>query len=327
MGPAACRVLALLSDGAFHSGAQLAASLGLSRNAVWKQVERIRAAGMAVESEPGRGYRLPGGMELLDGDRIRSDLSKDAKHHLRGLTILPSVDSTNRWLEEKARAGAASGTVCLAEMQTAGRGRRGRGWVSPFGSNLYVSVLWRFDAGPMALGGLSLAVGVAVSRALERAGIEGVGIKWPNDLLWQGRKLAGVLVEAGGESGGPSAAVAGVGINCRLTGEARRQVDQPFAELREIPGGADVGRNRLAALLLDELFRVFAAFEAHGFEACRGGFERLDLLRGRPVRILTGDRELEAEALGVDDTGRLRARMRDGEHRFASGEVSLRTAT
>lgn len=327
MGPAACRVLALLSDGGWHSGARLAAELGLSRNAVWKQMERIRAAGLDVVAEAGRGYRLPGGLELLDAGRVRAELSGAARRQLAGITIFPSVDSTNRWLYDQALAGAASGRVCLAEMQTAGRGRRGRGWVSPFGTNVYCSVLWRFDAGPMALGGLSLAVGVAVVRALERAGVSGVGIKWPNDLLWDHRKLAGVLLEASGESDGPGMAVAGVGINRVLTGEAGRRVDQPFAELRELPGGESLGRNRLAGLLVDEMFAIFTAFAERGFESCRTDFERLDLLRGRAVRILAGDRELEAEALGVDDMGRLRARVANQERRFASGEVSLRPAS
>lgn len=327
MGPAACRVLALLSDGACHSGARLAAELGLSRNAVWKQIERIRAAGLDVESEAGRGYRLPGGLELLDADRIRAGLSQAAQRQLGDITVLPSVDSTNRWLYERALAGAPPGEVCLAEMQTAGRGRRGRGWVSPFGTNVYCSVLWRFDAGPMALGGLSLAVGVAVARTLERTGIEGVGIKWPNDLLWRGRKLAGVLVEASGESDGPGLAVAGVGINRFLPGDARRQVDQPFAQLRDVPGGELVGRNQLAGLLVDEMFTVFTGFAEAGFETCRADFERLDLLQGRAVRIMTAEKILEGEALGVDDTGRLRARLPEGERWFASGEVSLRPAS
>lgn len=327
MGPDACRVLALISDGAWHAGPRLAGELGLSRNAVARQIRRIRAAGLEVESKAGRGYRLPGGAELLDAERIRSGLSGATRGQLTELVVLPSVDSTNRWLCDRALAGAPSGRVCLAEMQTAGRGRRGRGWVSPFGTNLYCSALWRFDAGPTAVGGLSLAVGVAAVRALERAGITGVGLKWPNDLLWQDRKLAGVLVEVGGESAGSGWAVAGVGINCALGAEARRCVDQPFAELRDLPGGKNVSRNGLGGLLIDELFQVFTGFAARGFEACRDEFERLDLLRGRAVRIVTPGEVLEAEALGVDDMGRLRARMAGGERTFASGEVSLRAVS
>lgn len=327
MGPAGCRVLALIADGAWHAGLRLAAELGSSRNAVSKQIERIRAAGLEVESRPGRGYRLPGGVELLDAERIRSALSGAASRQLTDLVVLPSVDSTNRWLCDRALAGAPSGLVCLAEMQTAGRGRRGRGWVSPFGANLYCSALWRFDAGPMALGGLSLAVGVAAVRALERAGVTGVGLKWPNDLLWEDRKLAGVLVEVGGESGGPGWAVAGVGINCALSADAGRRVDQPFAELRELPGGKDVSRNGLAGLLIDELFQVFTGFAERGFDACRDEYERLDLLQGRAVRVMTPGEVLEAEALGVDDMGRLRARLASGERTFASGEVSLRSVS
>lgn len=327
MGPAACRLVERLCDGAWHDTSRLAVDLGVTPGAVRKRVRRIRAAGLDVESRTGRGYRLPGGVEMLDGDRIRAGLSRRARQWLSGLMVLPAVDSTNRWLCDQALAGAASGRVCLAEMQTAGRGRRGRGWVSPFGANVYCSVLWRFQAGPAALGGLSLAAGVAGVRALERAGIHGVGIKWPNDLLWDYRKLAGVLVEAAGETGGASWAVAGVGINRALGAAAGARVDQPFAELREIPGGGEVGRNRLAALLVEELFAQCAGFAERGFASCRDDFERLDLLRGRAVRVLTPGGVLEARAVGVDDQGRLRARLPDGERRFASGEVSLRWAS
>lgn len=327
MGPAARRLVEALSDGAWHETERLAAGLGVSAGAVRHQVRRIRGAGLDVESGAGRGYRLAGGLELLDAERIRAGLSETARRRVTDIAVLPAVDSTNRWLHDRALAGAASGRVCLAEMQTAGRGRRGRGWVSPFGTNLYCSMLWRFDAGPAALGGLSLAAGVGVIRALERSGVGGVGIKWPNDLLWDGRKLAGVLVEAGGESGGPSWAVAGVGINRALGPEAASRVDQPFAELREIPGGGAVGRNRLAALMVDELVSTFAGFADRGFASCRGDFQRLDLLWGRDVQVVTPGAALEARALGVDDQGRLRARLADGERTFASGEVSLRWAS
>lgn len=327
MDPAERHLLVLLSDGAWHSGERLAAELGLGLAALQDRVERIHAAGIDVQAEPGRGYRVPGGLELLDAARVSAELSETTSRQLADLTVLPAVDSTNRWLYDEALAGAASGRVCLAEMQTAGRGRHGRSWVSPFGTNVYCSVLWRFDAGPMALGGLSLAVGVAVVRALERAGVSGVGIKWPNDLLWNGRKLAGVLVEAAGDSRGPGFAVAGVGINRVLPDNARRRVDQPFAELRDLPGGRAIGRNRLAGLLVDEMFGMLSAFADRGFEACRADYERLDLLRGRAVQVMTAGQVLEAEALGVDDSGRLRALLPDGERTFASGEISLRPAS
>lgn len=320
-------VLVMLSDGAWHSGERLAVELGLGLDALRDRVERIHAAGIDVQMEPGRGYRIPGGLELLDAARASTELSDATRRQLADITVLASVDSTNRWLYDEAQAGAASGHVCLAEMQTAGRGRHGRSWVSPFGTNVYCSVLWRFDAGPMALGGLSLAVGVAVVRALERAGVSGVGIKWPNDLLWEDRKLAGVLVEATGDARGPGFAVAGVGINRFLSDNARRRVDQPFAELRDLPGGRTIGRNRLAGLLVDEMFGILNAFSNLGFESCRADYERLDLLRGRAVRLMTAGRVLEAEALGVDDAGRLRALLPEGERTFASGEISLRPAS
>lgn len=318
MGPAACRLLQRLADGRFHSGEALAREMRVTRAAVWKQVRAVRAAGVEVQAVPGRGYRLAGRLELLRPDSIRAGLP-GALAELP-LHLLPVVDSTSRWLALHGEEPSA----CLAEMQTAGRGRRGRSWASPFGSNIYLSLLWRMDAGPPALGGLSLAVAVAAARALEALGVGGVGIKWPNDLYFEGRKLAGVLVEVSGESSGPSQVIVGVGMNVRMPSKARADVEQPLAELAELPGGGRVGRNELAAALIRELERARESFGEAGFAAFAADYDRLDVMRGRRVRVLEGARSFDGRAEGVDGSGQLLVRGLEGLKRFSGGEVSLR---
>lgn len=320
MGPAARNALDALSDGQFHSGQQLAQASGVTRAAIWKQVRAIRELGVTVESVPGRGYRIPGGLELLDADRIRLALEPEERN--RDIYVFPVLDSTNRWLAERREA--SSGTVCLAEMQTAGRGRRGRRWVSPFGGNLYLSMLWHFEHGPAALGGLSLAVAVATLRGFTSLGIAGVRIKWPNDLYWDDRKLAGTLVEVSGESTGPCRAVVGMGINLRVPDTVRGQIDQPWTELRELPGGEAVGRNQLAAALVREWSRAMTRFAREGLEPFLPEFHQHDMTRGREVMLMTARDRRQGRAIGVDEQGRLRVRTPDGDQVFADGEISLR---
>lgn len=321
IGPDAQTVLVRLADGEFHSAGRLAGVLGKKRDAVWRAVRSLRDAGLALETSRRHGYRLPGGMELLDAGRIRGQLGGSGDR--RELTVFPVVDSTNRWLARRGARGAKSGTVCLAECQTAGRGRRGRRWVSPFGANLYLSMLWRFDRGISTLGGLSLAAAVGAARALVELGVSDVAVKWPNDLYFDGRKLAGTLVEASGESAGPCRVVAGLGLNVRMPDGARREVGRPLADLAELPGGAGIGRNDLAAAVIRAWDQAFAAFDRDGLAPFLAPFGELDLTRGRRVAVLDGARRHEGTARGVDGHGRLLVSLPDGERAFAGGEVSL----
>ena len=164
-------LLPLLADGEFHSGQDCADQLGISRTAVWKQLRRLADHGLELESVRGRGYRIPGGLELLDSDAVRKQLAPGAAPLLDELAIHPTIDSTNAEALRRVEAGAGRGLVCTAEQQLAGRGRRGRPWVSPFGRNLYVSLVWEFTGGAAAIEGLSLATGVAVARALADCGL------------------------------------------------------------------------------------------------------------------------------------------------------------
>jgi BirA family biotin operon repressor/biotin-[acetyl-CoA-carboxylase] ligase len=317
--PALRALLTLLADGRFHSGEELGRALGVSRAAVWKSIQVLPLQGVTIDAVQGRGYRLREPLELLDPSAIAAAVDPALRRELGPVEVLFEVDSTNRRLMTQA-AGAVQGSTCLAETQSAGRGRRGRPWLSPFGANLYLSMLWRFSEGPARLSGLSLAVGVACVRALARLGARGVQLKWPNDLLWDGRKLAGILLEVAGESNGPCHVVVGIGVNLRMPHGA--DIDQPWADLREI--APDVSRNVLGGALIEELARVMREFEIGGFEALRSEWLANDAFAGRPVTLHLPSGPISGVARGVDAGGHLLLETATGIQRFASGEVSLR---
>ncbi len=246
------QLFASLGDGRFHSGARLSEQLQVSRSSIWNGIEQLKAMGLEIYAVKGQGYKLAEPVEPLDKERILQAITPEAKLHLPHLDVLWSLDSTNRYLMDLAKYGAQSGHACLAEIQTAGRGRRGRSWVSPFGGNVYLSQLWRFQAGPSMLGGLSLAVAVAVARALAKTGVQGFALKWPNDIISAGKKLAGILLEISGEATGPAAVVCGVGINVLLNRESARSIDQPWTDLYHMMGAVP-SRNRLVGALISEL--------------------------------------------------------------------------
>jgi BirA family biotin operon repressor/biotin-[acetyl-CoA-carboxylase] ligase len=223
----------------------------------------------------------------------------------------------------QAAAGAVCGTVCLAEAQSAGRGRRGRGWVSPFGASLYLSLLWRFAQCPAEITGLGLLVAMAQARALRRCGAEGVGVKWPNDLVYRGRKLGGILMEMSGEVGGRCHVVVGVGINVALSPEQGRAIDQPWTDLAQILGDDRLARNALAAAVIEAIVGAVGRFESRGLKGLAEEWRGLDTVAGRDVRVSTVRGTFGGVAAGVDGLGRLRLMRGGGEQVFDSGDVSL----
>ncbi|HET6632510.1 MAG TPA: biotin--[acetyl-CoA-carboxylase] ligase [Rhodanobacteraceae bacterium] len=322
-------MLRCLGDGEARSGADLARQLGIGRAAVWKRVQALRARGVPVEGRTGLGYRLPWPVELLDAVQIGAALPAAARQRLGALRVLAEVDSTS---SEARRAALPDMGCVLAECQRAGRGRRGRGWLSPPGLNLYVSCVKRFESGMAALSGLSLAVGVMLVQAVGDAGIEGVGLKWPNDLLGApgsaapGAKLGGILVELDGEVGGPCSAVIGIGLNLRLPPALRQAAGQAASDLAEFAGGQPPPRNRMAARLIARLIDGLARFEQHGFAAFADEYARHDLLRDRPVRVQMPREVLLGHGAGIDAGGALRLRTGDGVVVVDSAEVSVRGA-
>jgi BirA family biotin operon repressor/biotin-[acetyl-CoA-carboxylase] ligase len=322
MGPLTFRALRLLADGRFHSGEQVARQLDRSRAALSEALKGAAALGIEVFSVPGRGYRLAEPVEFLDAHAIVGGLGPVASR-VR-LTLLDEVDSTSTRLASLAQAGAPSGTCVAAEWQRAGRGRRGRAWQAGLGASLTFSLLWRFEQGPGSLGGLSLALAVAVARALERAGVRGVGVKWPNDLVHDWKKLAGILVETSGEISGPTAAVIGVGVNYRLRESLEKRIDQPATDVASAAASLP-SRNALLADLVGELVAVLEQFEREGFAAFRDEWRARHAYAGRRVSVLSGgEPPREAEIVDIAADGALVVTAGASTERLTSAEISLR---
>lgn len=317
-------LLEALAGGDAVSGAALAKQAGVTRAAVWKQIEALRLKGVPVEAKVGGGYRLPWPTELLEGQRIRAALSDALAPNVGMLEVHWEIDSTSSELARRVPVLDDLAFV-MAETQSAGRGRRGRIWLSPPGMNLYLSVLKRFDTGFASLSGLSLAVGVMLIRALDDLGIRTAGLKWPNDVLAGQAKLAGILVELSGEYSGPCAAIIGVGLNIRLPDSLHERAGQPITDLASLAGGTPPGRNRVAAAVVSALAQGLLAFERHGFAAFAQEYAANDLLRDQPVRVIDPRGEYHAVGAGVDERGALRVRRVDGELvTVDSADVSVR---
>jgi BirA family biotin operon repressor/biotin-[acetyl-CoA-carboxylase] ligase len=330
-------LLVLLADGGVHSGERLAPLLGVSREALRQGVQRLRVRGVDIEAVARRGYRLPQSVELLDQRAIRSAVGADCLQRLRSLDVRFDVDSTNARLLAVGAPPAGRADVLLSEMQHAGRGRHGRHWIAPFGGGIALSMSWAFaDASPPSPA-LSLCVGVAVARALERAGARGVGLKWPNDLWFDDRKMGGVLVEARSESGGPMQVVIGVGVNVTLSPRMRAQIDSGASTPGSAPAPAPApaaavadacsappSRNFIAGAIIDALLSMLTDFERDGFRGFRAAWTALDALRDRQAEVSTGDAVVRGIARGVDAHGALRLEHEGRVQEFVSGEVSLR---
>ncbi|HEX9686198.1 MAG TPA: biotin--[acetyl-CoA-carboxylase] ligase, partial [Burkholderiales bacterium] len=310
------------ADGGFHSGEALARSLESSRASVWNAVRELEATGIEIYKVHGRGYRLPYPVTLLDRAAIERHLAPHAGKFT--IEVRNAVDSTNTVLLQRAATGAPDGMVIAAEWQSEGRGRLGRAWHAGVGEALTFSLLWRSARGAGALSGLTLAVGVALARALGSAGAGSVALKWPNDVLWRKGKLAGVLTELQGDALGPTAVVIGVGVNVRLSEATRARIGQAAADL-ETACGAAPDRNRLLAGVLIELDRVLEAFGRDGFAAVRDEWQRRHAQQGRRVTLTLADgKRRSGRARGVAEDGALLLETGSGTQRFHSGEIGLR---
>lgn len=311
-------VLKLLSADEFRSGEDISRVLGLSRASVHNLVERARQLGVEIHAVRGKGYRLAQPYSWLDGERL-------APARGRGFEVLlhQEVESTNSLLLGLAQNGQSHKSVLAAEWQSGGRGRRGRSWHAVPGGGLTFSLLWRFHRPLTALSGLSLAIGVALARGLRGLGLTGVGLKWPNDVLVDGAKLAGILIETHGDMLSAATAVIGVGLNVRARPADLGPAGYAAAAVEEVLG-RQFDRNDLLLRLLAELDEALKAFDSHGFAPFRDEWQALHVWQGRPVQVLGGAAPLAGIAVGVDDGGVLLVATPDGIRAVHSGEVSLR---
>ena len=310
-------LISILADAEFHSGEQLGELLGMSRAAINKHIQTLRDWGVDVFTVPGKGYSLPEPIQLLDEEQIARQIE-----HGR-VTVLPVIDSTNQYLLDRLSE-LQSGDACVAEYQQAGRGRRGRKWFSPFGSNLYLSMYWRLEQGPAAAIGLSLVIGIVIAEVLQSLGADKVRVKWPNDLYLQDRKLSGILVELTGKTGDAAQIVSGAGINLMMRRVESDVVNQGWISLQE--AGISIDRNTLAACLIKELRAGFKLFENEGLAPYLTRWEKLDNFINRPVKLIIGDKEIFGISRGIDAQGALLLEQDGVVKPWIGGEISLRSA-
>lgn len=311
------QLIRLLADGEFHSGETLGEALGVSRMAVSKQVKVLETIGLEVFKVTGKGYKLSAPLQLIDAQQIAAGTGVTVEsHHVLG--------STNQHLLDKA-ALLHKGHSCFAEYQTAGRGRRGKKWVSPYGSHLYTSTYWCLDAGIQAVSGLSLVIGIAVARTLTDLGIANTQLKWPNDVYVDGKKIAGVLVEIIATAGGECHLVIGLGLNVNMPLQAGLEIDQAWTDINQqlqLP----VDRNQLATRYLSHLVKVLTDFEQFGFAHFVDEWNRCDAFKDCPVILTLGETPKYGIARGIDQTGALLLEIDGIICPYVGGEVSLRCA-
>jgi len=324
LGKSARSLLGLLSDGEWHSGEDLGRELAISRASISKHCKQFRELGLVIDSQVGLGYRLEDPIELLSESGIRAALSPDTSLSLSAFHLFPSLESTNSFLMDRARTNRVHGEVCLAEMQTAGRGRRGRNWVSPFAKNIYLSLGWRFDSGVAAIEGLSLVIGLELCLALEELGFERASLKWPNDVLVGSKKLAGILVELVGDADGEYSVVIGVGINVRSSAEMGKEIDQPWTSLDDC--GFSVSREQLLGRFLSRLLRTLPGYPEKTFAEYQNAWMAHDAFAGFSVELKGLSQPVVGLARGVDRRGALVLEVDGEEQAFVGGEVSLRLA-
>ena len=311
-------ILALLSDGQFHSGETIAQQVGLSRTAVAGHISQLADWGLDVFKVKGKGYKLNRPLILLDEQTIGQQITMPHKGNIR---VAQVIESTNTELKDAASQ-RANGDVILAEIQTAGRGRHGRQWLAPVGGSLTMSMYWRFNDGYQSMAGLSLLVGIAVCQALKQCGLDEARLKWPNDVYLYGKKLAGVLIEVEGQLGAPADSIIGIGLNVTVP-EHEYDVGQPHIDMsHEL--GPDLNRNDIAARIIEQLWELLPAFTQHGFEPYVATWQELDWFADRTVVIKAGNKRISGVNRGIDASGALLLETSDGITRFHGGEVSLR---
>ena len=320
-------LISVLADGRVHSGSELSSIWGVSRTSISKAIDKLDLHGLEIFKIRGRGYRLKEPLHLLNKQSIHTSIESELQKKIASLEIFHSLASTNAYLLEKSilhvEGDARKFHICMSETQTSGKGSRGRKWVSPYGSNIYLSLSWKFALGSSSLDGLSLVAGLAALSTTRMYGIKRVGLKWPNDLQIDSRKIGGILVEVKGESHGVFQVVMGVGINLNHSADVMREVDQPWSCLAE-HGFEMKLRNNFAGNLIASLIRDIEEFQANGFSGFQSEWSEFDVTRGQQIEIMSPGGSLHGRSLGVDRDGALKIETKNGVQVVRSGYVSLR---
>jgi BirA family transcriptional regulator, biotin operon repressor / biotin---[acetyl-CoA-carboxylase] ligase len=316
-------LLSIISDGHIHSGEALATQLNISRAAIWKSIKYLESLGLHIEAIRSKGYRLAHSIELFSEKKIKRSLSSVARECCSDIEVLFKTESTNSCLFDRLASEQIHGNVILAEYQSHGRGRRGNKWVSPLASGLTLSVGWRFDIVPRALGLLSLYMGVAMARTLQSEKITNVGLKWPNDVLVDNKKIGGILLEVRGEASGPVDVVIGIGLNYKLTDADKGNIEQPVTDICSHSKQHST-RNKVVAILLSNVFEVLEAFNTDQNTALLDEWRALDCFVGKQAKLFLPNEEIEGVLKGVDDQGSILMLVDKDVKSYTSGEISLR---
>jgi BirA family transcriptional regulator, biotin operon repressor / biotin---[acetyl-CoA-carboxylase] ligase len=319
------RLIEKLADGQFHSGQTLADELGISRTAVNKRIGALEALHLDIFRVHGKGYRLAKPLELLNYNKLHQLLAtSQVPLYLKRVTT-STHDDLKDIVRETVGSSLTPGTAVVAEMQTAGRGRRGKHWLSPFGANLYASFYWPLEHGLNSALGLSVAVGIKLATLLQTRGLRDVTVKWPNDIYVQGAKVAGVLVELEGQTNGAGHALIGVGLNLDMPQRFLNQIEQSFTDIQQHLD-TPVNRHQWAAALVDTTRDALREFEQLGLEPLIPSWRRLDHFYGKPIRVLLGNHVQLGIGQGIDDHGALLVNQENGTKRYFGGEISIRAA-
>lgn len=312
-------LIKLLADGKFHSGEELGQYFNVSRAAIWKQLKKLQhETGLTIDSVRGKGYRLNTPLSLLDAQQLSTQITQWP------ITVLSSINSTNTECMHLLQLGARPPFALTSEQQTAGKGRRGREWVSPFGKNIYYSLMITLKNGSQQLEGLSLTIGLAVLDTLHKIGLKSAGLKWPNDLLVNNKKLCGILIELQGDPADICHVVIGIGINTNMS-SAPSTIDQPWTSLQQELGQL-INRNHLLVLLNESLAHYLAIHTQKGFSHLKNKWEENNLWQNKTVNLSQGNQIITGTMLGIDATGALKLLVNNEIQHFNAGEVSLRLA-
>ncbi len=322
-------LISRLADGRFHSGTELGQALEISRAAVWKYMQQLSELGLEVHSVRGKGYRLPDPVALLDRSAIKAAIAGEMLSAIGRLEILDVIDSTNshamRSLQEgKLPLETGKYAVVLAEQQTSGKGRRGRLWISPYGRNIYMTMVRHLDTGAVGTEGISLVVGLAIIRALKALGIPAPGVKWPNDLVADGKKLAGILLEITGDITGVCQLLIGVGINTHCPPITMQDVGQPWTDLYSF-SNREIDRNVLAGSVIGQVVAALAEFETRGLPAFHDEWRQHDVMHGNDVELINAGDSWIGRAMGISDNGALILDTGEGRQLVKGGEISIRS--
>ncbi len=314
------KLTALLNDGEYHDGTSIGEALQMTRAGVWKLIKKLEQYDVPLTSVKGKGYRLDAPLILLDPQKITHLLANGAVQ----IEVFEKVAST-QYLKKYMRKNKDI-QVCIAEMQSLGRGRLNRQWHSPFGQNIYLSLLYPFQKDISELSGLSLVVGLALCHAIETVigTKEKIGIKWPNDMVVAAQKIAGILIEIQAESNGFCQAIIGIGINVNMQAADADKITQAWSSLQQL-SGTYIDRNTICAELIRQLLLYLKRFSSSGLTVFIDEWQQRDVLYQQPVTVISGIQEYSGLGQGIDAHGHLLLKMTDGSvQSFASGDTTLK---